>query len=118
MTFSAGTDSSGNADVYAATFFGNLEKNVGGTWTTVASLGTFKQFSATDNEQVWYIGADDSLKKFDAAGTEHDVHAPTFLSISAARSNDVYTVYQDGSLWERTGGNVWTELSDAGTVQQ
>jgi hypothetical protein len=117
-TFSAGTDLNGNADVYAKNFFGTLEKNVGGVWSIVAQAGTFKQFSATDNGQVWFIGSDDTLKKYDALGTRHDVYSDTFVSISAARSNDVYTVLWDHSLWERQGGGVWNQWSPAGTVAQ
>jgi hypothetical protein len=117
-SFSAGTDLNGNADVYAKNFWGTLQKNVGGVWTTVASAGTFTQFSATDNGQVWFLGTDSSLKKYDAFGTEHDVYADTFVSISAARSNDVYTVVWDHSLWERQGGGVWNQWSPAGTVAQ
>jgi hypothetical protein len=116
--FSAGTDLNGNADVYARFFLGNLEKNVGGVWTSVAAAGTFKEFSATDSGQVWFIASDNTLKKFDAAGVRHDVYNGDFVSISAARSNDVYVVNWDDSLWERTGGGVWNEWSGAGTVAQ
>jgi hypothetical protein len=111
-SFSAGTDVNGNADVYATFFFGQLEKNVGGTWTVVAPAGTAKQYSATDNGQVWFIASNSGLSKFDAFGTRHDVDTrPIFTSISAAHSNDVYTVLKNGSIWERTGGGVWHEIA-------
>jgi hypothetical protein len=117
-SFSAGTDMSGKADVYATNWLGTFEKNVGGAWTTVAAAGTVKQYSATDAGQVWFIASDNSLKKFDAAGVKHNVYSGSFVSISAARSNDVYLVNWDHSLWERTGGGVWHTWSPANTVLQ
>jgi hypothetical protein len=117
-SFSAGTDINGNADVYASNWLGTLERNVGGSWSVVAGAGTYKQFSATDNGQVWFIASDNTLKKYDNNDVRHDVYNTTFLSISAARSNDVYTVVWDHSLWERTGGGVWHEWSGPGTVQK
>jgi hypothetical protein len=117
-SFSAGTDLNGNADVYARNWLGNLEKNVGGSWSFVASSGTYKQYSATDNGQVWFIASDNTLKKYDAFGVRHDVYNGSFTSISAARSNDVYVVNWDDSLWERQGGGVWNEWSGPGTVHQ
>jgi hypothetical protein len=116
-SFSAGTDRNGNADVYASMLFGGLSKNVGGTWTAVAPAGTFTQFSATDHEQVWFLGTGGSLKKYDANVVLHNVDNGQFLSLSAAASNDVYTVFHDDSLWERKAG-FWQELSGPGTVAQ
>jgi hypothetical protein len=118
-SFSAGLDQNGNADVYASFWTGSLEKNVGGTWTYVAASGTYTQFSATDAGQVWFLDKNGSLEKYDAQGNLHDVYNNAFRSISAARSNDVYGVdFVDDSLWERTGGGVWHEISGPGTVKQ
>jgi hypothetical protein len=40
----------------------------------------------------------------------------SFLELSAAASNDVFTTVWDHSLWERTGGGVWHQLQPANAV--
>jgi hypothetical protein len=119
-TFSAGIGLNGQADVYALFFTGELKKNVGGLWTTVAAAGTVNQFSATDQEQVWVVASDNTLKKYDAAGVRHDIPhwvGETITSLSAARSDDVYMVDNHQILFERNAG-AWTMWSPFWAVAQ
>jgi hypothetical protein len=133
ITFSAGTDLSGKADVYAESWTGFLEKNVGNTpngWSGVAMRGTFQLFSATDNGAVWVIGTDNTpygvvssaLYEYDAYGNQTNDHgyAPS-LSISAASSTDVYYVDSshgvDEFMYDPNQG-VWIDNADFGYAQQ
>jgi hypothetical protein len=57
--FSAGTNASGTADVYATWWTGSLMQNLSNTptgWVTFAATGTFTDYSATDQGQVWLHG--------------------------------------------------------------
>jgi hypothetical protein len=57
--FSAGTNASGNADVYATWWYGGLAQNLSNTptdWVTFAAAGTFTDYSAIDQGQVWIQG--------------------------------------------------------------
>jgi hypothetical protein len=138
-SFSAGTDINGNADVFAVMSTGMLERYAGGAWSDVAAAGSYKEFSATDSGQVWVIASDNTLVKYDNSDTRSVVSTSTFVSISAASSNDVYAVSTYDALWERKvtfstttttldGGitgiampnstTVWNLISGNGTVQE
>jgi len=117
-SFSAGTDLNGYADVYAELAFGNFEVNDAASWRYVAPSYTINEFSATNNGQVWFTASNNSLNKYDAFGNLHNVSNQSYVSISAAASNDVYMVMADHSLWERTAGGVFTELEGPGKVRQ
>jgi hypothetical protein len=57
--FSAGTNASGYADVYATWWTGGLYQNLSNTptgWAEVAAPGTFTAYSAIDQGQVWING--------------------------------------------------------------
>jgi hypothetical protein len=127
--FSAGTDLSGNADVFVLTLGGNAlwrYTNSGWTWLDRDDFQTFSQgvtvtLSATDGGQVYFIDNSGRVEKYDALGAWHylgGVGAPGHSTeLSAAASNDVYTVLrEDSSGWERTAG-VWTQWAPAGVVQ-
>jgi hypothetical protein len=70
--FSAGTDASGYADVFATWWTGALDRNVGNTaagWSQFAAAGTFKDFNAVDQGQVWITSAAGALTLYTAPGT-------------------------------------------------
>jgi hypothetical protein len=55
----AGTNASGYADVYATSWLGSLWQNLSNTptgWVTFAAAGTFTDYSAIDQGQVWIQG--------------------------------------------------------------
>jgi hypothetical protein len=57
-SFSAGLDSNGYAEVYATFWTGNLYQNIGNTstgWTVFAPSGSFQDYSAVDQGQVWIL---------------------------------------------------------------
>jgi hypothetical protein len=57
--FSAGSNASGYADVYATSWLGGLEQNLSNTptgWVSFAARGTFTAYSAIDQGQVWIQG--------------------------------------------------------------
>jgi len=123
-SFSAGTDLNGYADVYAKLNSvlsyggGSFEVEDAATWHYLAPSSSVNEFSATNLGQCWFIASNNSLDKYDAFGNLHDVSNQSYVSLSAAASNDVYMVMADHSLWERTAGGVFTELEGPGTVLQ
>jgi hypothetical protein len=115
-SFSAGTDLNGNADVFGL-FGGQLWRHTTSGWTALGALNTVRTISATNAGQVAFIDTAGHLMKFDGSGILHDLDSnSSFLEVSAAASNDVYTTVWDFSGWERTGGGVWNNWSPAGTV--
>jgi hypothetical protein len=122
-SFSAGTDSNGNADVVAVkqtlvALNAGLQKYVNGQWEVLGSSAGVHQISNTNNEHVWFMAGDNSLKKYDAQGNLVNVDArKSFVTISAARSNDLYAVFNNASLWERTPTG-WKEIVSSGKVGQ
>jgi hypothetical protein len=122
--FSAGTDLNGNADVVATwqtpvAFTMGLQMYANGQWKVLGSEAGVHQISNTDNQHTWFMAGDNSLKKYDALGNLVNVdNRKSFVSISAARSNDLYAVFNNGSMWERTAGGTWTEIVSSGKVSQ
>jgi hypothetical protein len=116
--FSAGVDIHGYADVYGIAGDNSFwEHNSYIGWRMLDVANSVKAISATFNEKVDVIAADGTLKKYDQNGTKiNEYSGTTFLEISAARDNDVYTVVWDHSGWERTGGGAWNQYAAANTV--
>jgi hypothetical protein len=114
--FSAGTDLSGNADVFGLDA-GQLWRHTTAGWAKLGAPNTVRTISATNAGQVMFITTTGKLDKFDAAGTLHVLdNVSSYLEVSAAASNDVYVTVWDSSGWERTGAGVWHQWSPAGTV--
>jgi hypothetical protein len=116
--FSAGVDIQGNADVYVIAGDNSFwEHNSYIGWRRLDDANTVSVISATFNEKVDVIATDGTLRKYDQNGTKinQDLNS-SFLEISAARDNDVYTTVWDHSGWERTAGGAWNNYAAAGTV--
>jgi hypothetical protein len=116
--FSAGLDIQGNADVYVIAGDNSFwEHNSYIGWRRLDDANTVSVISATFNEKVDVIATDGTLRKYDQNGTKinQDLNS-SFLEISAARDNDVYTTVWDHSGWERTAGGVWNNYAPAGTI--
>ena len=114
--FSAGTDASGNADVFGLDA-GQLWRHTTAGWAMLGAPHTVSTLSATNQGQVAFISTSGALEKYDASGTLHVLDSnSSFLEVSAAASNDVYVTVWDSSGWERTGGGAWNNWSPSGTV--
>jgi hypothetical protein len=73
--FSAGTDASGYADVFATWWTGALDRNVGNTasgWSQFAAAGTFKDYNAVDQGHVWVLSTA-GITLYTAPGTPAQV---------------------------------------------
>jgi hypothetical protein len=70
--FSAGTDANGYADVFATWWTGGLYRNVGNTaggWSLFAAPGSFTDYNAIDQGQVWINSAAGAITLYTAPGT-------------------------------------------------
>jgi hypothetical protein len=69
--FSAGTDANGYADVFATWWTGGLYEDIGNTaggWRQFAAAGTFKDYSASDQGNVW-VNSATGITLYTAPGT-------------------------------------------------
>jgi hypothetical protein len=116
--FSAGLDINGRADVYVLAGDNSFwEHNSYIGWRKLDVAGAVRTISATFNEKCDVIASDGTLKKYDQNGTKiNEDSTSSFLEISAARDNDVYTTVWDHSGWERTAQGKWNNYAAAGTV--
>ena len=117
--FSAGVDLTGHADVYDIANDGSLwEHNSYFGWRELdANPGAVTQLSATSNDEV-YVLTDHghALNVYNQNGTEFNLLISSFIEISAANNNDVYTAIADGTGLEVTGGS-WSIYAAHGTVR-
>jgi hypothetical protein len=111
-TFSAGLDTSGNADFFGLSASnGQLWRftNASG-WKALGGAHTAYWISATTNGQVAFVNRNDfSLQKFDGNGGLHTLSAvgQKYWEVSGAADNDVYADTFGDSLQERSAGGVF-----------